>query len=126
MSVVSLPPDGASRKFKASQDNNVASKQQLVEKERLSIEESLRKKVELGNMMAALRESNAGKTLLAYCNDNWSFTKIMNEFEHNNKGHEKLLYQRQAIESLWFWIDTCVNRGNEARKQLADMEKQEA
>lgn len=124
MSVVQLPPDGASKRFTASVENARAEQTELVEKTHNLIE-SLRKKVQAGDVLKGFK-AHPGYTMMQnYCETQWAFSKIMNEMKTNKdpEAYKNLMVQRDAIETLFNWIDLGIKRGDEARLQLAEEEK---
>lgn len=125
MTVVKIPDDGASKRFKASQENAMMEKTPLVEKKHNLIE-SLRKKLQAGEALDAMSQSNGWGIVKEWCNTTWSFELIMNEMQNNKtdpEHYKTMMIQRQAIESLFKFVARGIQVGKEARLQLAEEEK---
>ena len=125
MTVVQLPPDGAEKRFRAAQENAMAGKTELVEHAYNRID-SLKKKVQAGDVLKGFKAHPGFTIMHNYCENTWAFKLIMNEMKNNKdnpEAYKALMIQRDAIETLFNWIDRGIALGDEARKQLAEEEK---
>lgn len=125
MTIIQLPPDGAEKRFRAAQENAMADKTELVEKSYNRID-SLKKKVQAGDVLKSFKAHPGFTIMHNYCESTWAFKLIMNEMKNNKtdpEAYKQMMVQRDAIETLFNWIDRGIQLGDEARKQLAEEEK---
>ena len=120
MTIVSLPPDGATKRFKASQENAIAQQQVLTEGAKDS-----RKKIEIANAIKSLKEHGGWKIIELWYTTKWSFRNIMNEFRNNKdaEAYKQMMVQRETIEMLEERMNRWIQEGEQAVKQLELEEK---
>lgn len=125
MTVTQIPADGASKRFKAAQENAMAEKVQLVEKTAPSHTDNLRRKVEYGENYQAMVESKGWIQLTQDLNTRYSFDNIMIAFKNktDQETYKEMMIQRQAIETMIKNVRRYIEEGKLARNQLAQEEK---
>ena len=121
MGTVRIPPDGAARRFKASQENLMAEKRTLME----ATGTNPRDKIKVADAMKALRDSDGWKMLEMWYTTKWSFRNIMAVYRGGKEDEYKtMMIQRELLEMIENQMDTWIEAGQRAREQLADEEKQ--
>ena len=119
MAVVRIPPDGAAKRFKASQENLVAEKQQLMERT-----SNPRDKIKIADAIKSLKEHDGWKVIQMWYTTKWSFKSIMDAFRAGKEDEYKnMMIQRELLEMIESQMDTWIDAGQKARDLLAEQEK---
>ena len=119
MSVVQIPPDGAKKRFTASQENTMATKEQMVVRGK-----DLRRKIDLGNHARSLKEHPGWKALEMWYTTKWDFKNIMNEFRNGKpEVYKDMMVQRETLTMIEEILNTWINNGDTAQKELAEEER---
>jgi len=120
MAVIKIPPDGAAKRFKASQENLMAEKKVMLE----SSGNNPRDKIKVADAMKALRETDGWKMLEMWYTTRWSFRNIMQVYRGgNDKEYSAMMIQRELLEMIEDQMDTWIESGAKAREQLAEQER---
>lgn len=118
MAVVKIPPDGAKKRYMASQENELANKQQMVVRHK-----NLREKITRGDAMKSLKEHLGWQQIVTWYTGKWSFELIMNSFRNEPEKCKEMMYQREALTMMEKQIQMWIENGDQARKELAEEER---
>ena len=117
--VVRIPPDGAKKRFDASNENRMASKDQMVVRGK-----DLRKKIDLGTSAKSLREHPGWKALEMWYTTKWSFANIMNEFRNGDEAKYKdMMIQRETLTMVEEILNSWIKAGDQAQSELSEEER---
>jgi len=120
MAVIKIPPDGAAKRFKASQENLMAEKQTMMH----SSGSNPRDKIKVADAMKSLREHDGWKMLEMWYTTKWSFRNIMHTYRNGGEEEYKtMMIQRELFEYIEDQMDTWIKAGQDARKLLDEQEK---
>ena len=120
MAVIKIPPDGAAKRFKASQENLMAEKKTLIE----STGGNPRDKIKVADAMKTLRESDGWKMLEMWYTSKWSFRNIMQTYRGGKQEeYNAMMIQRELLEMIEDQMDIWIDAGQKAREQLAEQER---
>ena len=118
MSDVVIAPDGAKKRFLASQENIAAQKQEMVVRGK-----DLRKKIKKAEDIKSLKEHIGWKMIQEWYTGKWAYELIMNAFRNEPEKCKEMMYQREALTMMENQIEAWVNAGEQARKELIEEEE---
>ena len=123
MAVIKIPPDGAAKRFKASQQNLMAEKKTLME----TSGSNPRDKIKVADAMRTLRDTDGWKMIEMWYTSKWSFRNIMQIYRGGNeKEYSAMMIQRELIEMIEDQMDSWIEAGQKARDQLAEQDREQA
>lgn len=120
MTVV-IPSDGAKKRFNASKENELARKQQMVAKGK-----DLRKKIDMGEVIKALKEHPGWKLIEVWYTGKWSYDRIMDARRTNREKCDEMMLQREALTLMEQRINQWIKEGDQARAELNEQERENA